>query len=72
MSYSYQLLAVFLSLAVSFTAQSKLQSAKIGSWPVWQLPTQFMTIARAACDQIAAFVIYRLHDRPDGKGWRSW
>lgn len=50
MRYARQLLA-FLSLAVSLTAQSKVQSATIGPSSVWQMPPQFMTIARAACDQ---------------------
>jgi hypothetical protein len=70
MRYARQLLA-FLSLAVSLTAQSKVQSATIGPSSVWQLSPQFMTIARAACDQIIVFVMWRLHDRPDGKGRRS-
>ena len=50
MRYTCQLL-VMLSLAVSLTAQSKLASPKIGSSAVWQLPSQFMTTAHAACDQ---------------------
>lgn len=50
MRYACQLLAL-LSLAVSLTAQSKLPSTKIGPSAVWQLPTQFMTTAHAACDQ---------------------
>jgi hypothetical protein len=50
MRYTCQLLA-FLSLAVGLTAQSKLQSAKIEPSSVWELLPQFMTMARAVCDQ---------------------
>jgi hypothetical protein len=53
MRYACQLLA-FLSLAVGLTAQSKLQSAKIESSSVWELPPQFMTMARAVCDQTSS------------------
>ena len=52
MSYSYQLLAVLLSLAVWLTAQSKQPPTKIGASAVWQIPPQFMNTAHAACDQI--------------------
>ena len=49
MRYHYQLLG-FLLLAGSSFAQSKIPTAKIGSSVVWQLPSQFMTTAHAACD----------------------
>ncbi len=52
MRYSYQLLAVLLSLAVWLTAQSKQPPTKIGTSAVWQIPPQFMNTAHAACDQI--------------------
>lgn len=52
MRYSYQLLAVLLSLAVWLTAQSKQPPTKIGASAVWQIPPQFMNTAHAACDQI--------------------
>ena len=50
MHYTYQLL-VFLSLSASLFAQSKVPPVKIGPSAVWQLPSQFMTTAHAACDQ---------------------
>jgi hypothetical protein len=52
MSYSYQLLAVLLSLAVWLTAQSKQPPTKIGTSAVWQIPPRFMNTAHAVCDQI--------------------
>src|SRR5208282_644913 len=52
MRYSYQLLAVLLSLAVWLTAQSKQPPTKIGASAVWQIPPQFMKTAHAVCDQI--------------------
>ena len=39
-----------LFLCVSLTAQSKPAANKIDASTVWQLPPQFMTSARAACD----------------------
>jgi len=50
MRYAYQWL-VFLLLAANLSAQSKIPPAKIGPSAVWQLPSQFMTTAHAACDQ---------------------
>jgi hypothetical protein len=50
MGCACQLLA-FVGLAVSLLAQSKLPSTNIGPSAVWQLPPQFMTTARAACDR---------------------
>ncbi|MGB0103732.1 MAG: hypothetical protein WBP51_05955, partial [Candidatus Sulfotelmatobacter sp.] len=53
MRYTRPLL-FFLSLALTLTAQSKFQSAKIEASSVWQLPPQFMTTAHAACDRSAS------------------
>jgi hypothetical protein len=55
MRYVHQLL-IILSLAESLMAQSTVQSATIGPSSVWQLPPQFMMIARAACDQSSSSV----------------
>jgi hypothetical protein len=52
MRYSYQLLAVLLSLAVCLTAQSKQPPTKFGASAAWQIPPQFMNRAHAVCDQI--------------------
>ena len=52
MRYSYQLLAVLLSLAVWLTAQSEQPPTKIGASAVWQIPPQFMNTAHSVCDQI--------------------
>lgn len=55
MHYTYRLLFVFLPLAViSTAAQSTSTLAKIGDSAVWQLPPQFTTTARAACDRSAS------------------
>jgi len=44
-------LATLSVLVVSLLAQAANPPAKIGPSAVWQLPTQFMTAAHAACDQ---------------------
>ena len=56
MRYSYQLLAVLLSLAVWLTAQSEQPPTKIGASALWQIPPQFMPAAHAVCDQILTSV----------------
>jgi len=51
MRHTYRVFLTVVSLAVSLMAQSKLAPANIGDSAVWQLPSQFMTTAHAACDQ---------------------
>jgi hypothetical protein len=51
MRHAYRLVAL-VTLAASLTAQTKHPLAKIGASAVWQLPSQFMTTARPACDQV--------------------
>lgn len=50
MRSSYRVLT-FLVLAACFSAQAKPRPAKIDASAVWQIPSQFIANAHAACDQ---------------------